>query len=540
MSTLIVRLSDLPIALKLRVMVLLSVIVIAVSHAHLLYLGYQQQVDERKAAAQDRLELLQSQIRALPVNEQYYTQVEHLVVNALHGSNGYFWINDLDGVLIAHPKMPEAVGSNMLASEKRYVRKAFLQFLRTAKQQKSGFVQYMWVNPSDGKIEEKISYVSVIAGRDWVLGTGIYLSDIQSNFEGMLFDVTVVTLSVIAALIFLSTLISRSITGPLDRLSSMVNEISQTNNLGIAMPVYGKHELGQLGQAINLMSCNFSRLIKTIASDTEQLHREAQELTTLSSSMQQGTKEQKQQTQTIKTSLNQLEQSSLSVMSSIKAAGVTTDEIIELVDSSETLIADNLSASQQVDQEMRHAGETSQSLALASTQIANILDTIQQIAEQTNLLALNAAIEAARAGDKGRGFAVVADEVRTLATKTQSATQHIEAIVDDIKGGVTRNSEIMQVCHDKAQAGAQSAATCVSAMGQITDNVNQLQQTSGNVVVTAKSWLAETSSIVGNMDGIVVVAEQVEQAIEHITQSSYTLNESAHRLKALVNEYTVK
>ncbi|QOF91036.1 PAS domain-containing methyl-accepting chemotaxis protein [Pseudomonas lundensis] len=91
-------------------------------------------------------------------------------------------------------------------------------------------------------------------------------------------------------------------------------------------------------------------------------------------------------------------------------------------------------ASQVTDREMRRVQES-------STQIANIIGTINSITEKTNLLALNAAIEAARAGDSGRGFAVVADEVRKLAQQSAVSAKEITQLVNESSGRIDRLSD---------------------------------------------------------------------------------------------------
>ncbi|MBS4011465.1 MAG: HAMP domain-containing protein [Roseovarius sp.] len=79
-------------------------------------------------------------------------------------------------------------------------------------------------------------------------------------------------------------------------------------------------------------------------------------------------------------------------------------------------------------QDARESGKAVAEAVTAMQDIANRIIVVQEIARQTDLLALNAAVEAARAGEHGRGFAVVAAEVRKLAERSQTAAAEISAL----------------------------------------------------------------------------------------------------------------
>jgi PAS domain S-box-containing protein len=95
----------------------------------------------------------------------------------------YYWINDLDSVMIVHPMRPDLVGKPVVGSDDPddiYLHGLFQLFNDLAKESGSGHVDYSWQYYDEiNRFEEKLSYVALFEPWGWIIGTGVYLSDLE-------------------------------------------------------------------------------------------------------------------------------------------------------------------------------------------------------------------------------------------------------------------------------------------------------------------------------------------------------------------------
>ncbi|QYK01878.1 methyl-accepting chemotaxis protein [Shewanella psychrotolerans] len=181
----------------------------------------------------------------------------------------------------------------------------------------------------------------------------------------------------------------------------------------------------------------------------------------------------------------------------------------------QTVVANAIATINRLSEEVKAAAIVVNQLDAFTSNVNAILGTIRGIAEQTNLLALNAAIEAARAGEQGRGFAVVADEVRTLASRTQSSTEEIQQVLQELSSTSTQAVEAMQRGIETADEGVQSTSLAGDALVSITDKV---------------------SAIVVVNEQIAAATEEQHNTSEHIQQYVAEIESNAQKVKATTDE----
>ncbi|PKF77680.1 methyl-accepting chemotaxis protein [Vibrio sp. vnigr-6D03] len=506
-----------------------------------------QMINERKQAAES---LVQSgisqvnQIEKLVIQgklslEEGQTRAIDLINTKRYGSSGYFWLNDIDGVMVTHPIKPELNGKNMVRHNTAYISKAFRQFVDTARTEGSGFVAYDWPKPGSSELEKKVSFVAKSNQWNWVLGTGVYFTDVEQAFEDELVTTLIHTFIFVVALVIFSSLIAQNILKPLNKLTRTMSLIADDKDLSIVMKNKGKDELATMATAFNKMNTNLRDVVVNIHGNTDSLASQAEELSSVTHQIQSGIRDQKEQTLAVANRVEQLTLSADLVSEKVEVALLTTRESTDTIASGTRSVHENLDVIQGVAEEVQATVKIAENLEASSNEIGDILDVIKQIAEQTNLLALNAAIEAARAGEQGRGFAVVADEVRTLAQRTQESTGNIQRIISDLQMGVQHTVNSLENCQHKAELGIEKATNCGDALTSVQASIKTLAEMSTDIANSAEDQRHQILSIGNSISSISEVAEQTEIGTSHTSQSSEQLSVMAQRLNGLVNAFKV-
>ncbi|WP_238264328.1 cache domain-containing protein [Cupriavidus pauculus] len=99
-----------------------------------------------------------------------------------YGPDGYFFLYDLQGRNLMHPRQPELVGQDLWLM--RDPQGALtIQKLVAAAKSGGGSVRYMWQKPSSKQTVPKLGYVVAVPGWNWMIGTGIYLDDVEQTLR---------------------------------------------------------------------------------------------------------------------------------------------------------------------------------------------------------------------------------------------------------------------------------------------------------------------------------------------------------------------
>ncbi len=103
-----------------------------------------------------------------------------------YGTQGkdYFWINDMHPFMIMHPYRSDLEGRDLTLFRDRVGNYPFVSMVKTVMDKGSGFVNYHWQwKDIPEQISPKISFVAKFEPWEWIVGTGIYIEDIDKEIH---------------------------------------------------------------------------------------------------------------------------------------------------------------------------------------------------------------------------------------------------------------------------------------------------------------------------------------------------------------------
>ncbi len=455
------------------------------------------------------------------------------------GQDGYAYMFNKKGLIIAHPDKSKILKSNMND----------LDFGREMIERKEGLISYEYEGA------QKIAAFKQCAYTGWTVSVEADTKEIMLPVKKVGYISLMIGIGVTVFLALgLWFMFGGLIIKPISRVVARIKDIAEgEGDLTLRLDIKTNDEIGELAGWFNVFVEKLQGIISDIAGNAETLNSSSTDLSNLSSQMSTGSNEMTGKSNTVATAAEEMsanmnsvaaasEEASTNVGMVASATEEMTSTINEIAQNSEKargITGNAVSQAQAASEKINELGKSAQD-------IGKVTEAITEISEQTNLLALNATIEAARAGEAGKGFAVVANEIKELARQTADATQEIKTKIAGVQGStsgaIEQIDEITKVIDDVnnivstiATAVEEQSVTTKEIAGNVTQAAAGIQEVTENV--------AQSSTVTGEIARDIVEVNQsageMSNSSSQVNMSAVELNSLAEQLKEMVGRFKV-
>ncbi|AFY02696.1 cache domain-containing protein [Bdellovibrio bacteriovorus] len=385
-----------------------------------------------------------------------------------YSGNEYFWINDLHPTMLMHPIKPELDGKDLTGFKDPNGFHLFVAFAEKGKTAEGeGFVPYLWPKPGSPNPEPKISFVRNFKPWQWIVGSGVYVDDVETAIASFRNKVLIgFTIAFVVAFALFFVFASRL-------MSFLARTVNDTNDAS-----------QQVLEASNMLSSAGQNVAQGAVESAARIEETMGSIKNLNEIVQANQDRARAAAELAKSSESGASQGAMEVKKLIEAINV---------------------------------------MSKISGEITSAMDIIDDIAFQTNLLALNAAVEAARAGEQGKGFAVVAEAVRSLALKSAQAAKEVKSV---ITSSVTQTQVSLELAErsDRVLDGIVSSVQKVNVLNQ------EISETTAHQSEGIRAIHEAMGSLERQTQAFSAAAEETAATSEEMSAQANTLQHMVHSM----------
>ncbi|AJS58095.1 methyl-accepting chemotaxis protein [Paenibacillus sp. IHBB 10380] len=526
-------------------------------------IGMMNVMDGEVKAGRLTLEEAQEKVRQELLGQKDAKNVRPIKQAYTVGTTGYPWAVNKNSISVMNPNNEGEDLTNIKSQDGVMLGKAIVEMGIKG----GGFLSYQYKIPGDSnKVETKISYVEMDPNWGWIVGSGAHVTEFNAGAQDVLKLVLWIGSIALVLGMFIVSFFSSRLAKPIQLIGRKLNEVATGNFTVEEVHNKSKDEVGELARDFNNMVKQMRHFIGEVNASTQQVASYSNDLMV---GAEQTSKATEQITIAIQESADGVEEQRITLEQTTTSLVEMSIGIQRIAESSSTIadssadtrniaglggvaIQNTVKQMSSISESVNDSNEVIQLLEQRTAQIDQVLTIIRNISSQTNMLALNAGIEAARAGEHGKGFAVVAGEVRKLADQSNSSTNEISSLIEEMQNDMKRSVQTMNKVKEEVLSGTEVAKETelrfqdittstiriseqieelASITQQISASVQEISASGENVANIAKIASSHSQEIASSAEEQLASMEEVSGLASNLSHMSGDLQQLINRFK---------
>jgi methyl-accepting chemotaxis protein len=453
-----------------------------------------------------------------------------------YGDGEYFWVHDMNNRILMHPVKPEMEGNDYSDLKDANGKLFFREFDKLMRGVGEGFVDYVWPKPGFSEPVRKVSYVKGFTPWGWVLGSGIYLDDVDALFREKATRAVWLIAAIVISIAILMGTAGRKLVKRIDMVVAGVNRVAQ-GDLADNIEDAGSDEIGQLALAANEMRRQLHDLAAQLDTHARRITSASTEIAEAVGSQAAISTQMSSSVAEITSTMEELSASSTQIADHSKSVVDIANQTLDGSRKGTEAMQTVLGRMSDIRTDNQHSLKEIVDLGTKSKQIGKVMEIINAIADQTKLIAFNAALEASSAGEAGKRFSVVAGEIRRLADSVTDSTGEIETKVGEIQDSINRLVITSEKGATVIAAGLAASANTAERLNEIVGAASQTSNAAQQISLSTQQQQTASNQVVIALREIVAASAQTAQSIAAISRISAEMATLSQELEGQIGRF---